>query len=319
MAYGQSGHLAISFQNSFGVSNTDSPFFVPLVSESISETINQIVENNMYARLAESPAHEGTHEFEGDIATDAHPIVLGSFLKAALGQVTSTPQDSAFLHEFLPATADWDEFAAVGPMTMEVFRDAGSAFLYYDMLGSALSLEINQGELLSATLSTLGGRFSQQAQSSTDFRPGRPWTWDVTSASYDDTGIADLRQISLVFDNQLASQFTLSGGKFPYRIKRGGPQTVSVEGTMLFQDQTLFKEYQAQSEKRLHLTFAGETVAQSYQTQLTVDVPRLRFTEFAPQLNGVGQLEVSFSGKGVYDATSGYALRVTLTNTQAAY
>lgn len=319
MAYGQSGHLAISFQNSFGTSFTDSPVYIPLVSESIAETINQIVENNMYARLAESPTHEGIHEIGGDITTDAHPVALGMFLKGALGSVTTAPQDSAFLHEFLPASADWDEYAAVPPMTVEIFRDAGSAFIYHDMLGASLTLEIAQGQLLSSGMSMLGGHFSQAAQSEVDFKAGRPWSWDVVSASYDGGALTELRQISLVFDNQLASHFTLSGGRFPHRIKRSGPQTVSLEGTMLFEDQAQFSEYQAQSEKRLLIHFGGQTVAQSYQTELTVDVPRLRFTEFTPQLNGVGQLEVSFSGKGVYDPGSGYAMRVTLTNTLAAY
>ena len=319
MAYGQSGHLAISFQNSFGTSFTDSQVFIPLVSESITETINQIVENNMYARLAESPTHEGVHEIEGDIATDAHPIAMGMFLKGALGSVSTTPQDSAFLHEFLPATADWDAYAAVPPMTVEVYRDAGSAFIYHDMLGASLTLEISQGQLLTAGMGMLGGQFGQSAQSATDFKAGRPWSWDVVSATYDGGVLAELRQVSLVFDNQLASHFTLSGGRSPHRIKRSGPQTVSVEGTMLFQDQALFSEYQTQSEKRLLIQFGGQTVAESYQTELTVDIPRLRFAEFSPQINGAGQLEVSFSGKGVYDAGSGYAMRVTLTNTMAGY
>jgi hypothetical protein len=52
---------------------------------------------------------------------------------------------------------------------------------------------------------------------------------------------------------------------------------------------------------------------------LTLDVPRLRFREFKPALSGPGQLEVSFAASGVYDQNSGYALRATLTNTQAAY
>jgi len=319
MAYGQSGHLAITFQNSFGTSFTDSALFVPLVSESISETINPIVENNLYGRLAESPTHEGAHDIEGDIATEAHPIALGALLKAALGQVGTSAQDSAFLHEFLPVGSDWDAYAAVPPMTVEAYRDVGSAFVYYDMLGSALSLEIAQGQLLTATLGVMGGRFAQQEKAVPAFPRGRPWTWDVASAAYDGAGVADLRQLSLTFDNQLAAHHTLSAGRFPHRIKRGGPQTVVVEGSMLFQEQTHFQEFQAQSEKRLLVTFAGETVADSYQNALTLDVPRLRFTEFAPRLTGVGQLEVSFSAKGVFDTSSGYALRMTLTNTHAGY
>lgn len=319
MAYGQSGHLAINFQDSFGTSNADSAHFVPLISESIAETVNQITEENMYARLAESPLREGTHEIGGDIRTEAHPIALGALLKASLGAVSTTPQDSAFLHEFLPVGSDWDDFAALPPMTLDIHRDAGSAFLYYDVLGSALALEIAHGNLLAASLSVVGGRFAQKGPGTPGFHAGKPWGWEVVSASYDGAGIADLRQISLTFDNQLASQFTLSAENVPRRIKREGPQTVQVEGTILFVDQTLFQEFRAQSEKRLLLTFAGETIAQSYQNLLTLDFPRLRFSEFAPQMAGPGQVEVGFRARGVFDTASGYALRVTLTNTQASY
>lgn len=319
MAYGRSGHLAIHFQNSFGTSNTGSAHFIPLISESIQETIGQLVEDNLYGRLAESPYHEGLHEVSGEIRTEAHPIYLGAFLKAALGGVTTAAQGSAFLHEFRPATADWDDFAAVPPMTLEIHRDAGSAFLYYDALATELTLEIAQGQLLSAGLAVMGGRFGRKASAVPAFHAGRPWTWDVVSASYNGAAIPDLRQLTLRFNNQLAAFHTLGGGKAPRRIKREGPQQVTVEGTLLLQEQALFQEYLDQSERRLLLAFAGETIATSYAALLTLDVPRLRFGEFKPALSGPGQLEVAFAGSGVYDAGSGYALRVTLTNTKAVY
>lgn len=319
MAYGQSGHLAVSFQNSFGTSNTNSAYYIPLISESIAETINQVVEKNIYSRLAEPPTHEGTHEIGGDIRTETHPIGLGVFLKATLGRVTTSAQGSAFSHEFLPVGSDFDGYAAVPPMTMEVNRDVGSAFLYSDMLGNNLVLEIAQGQLLSAAMTVVGAGFSRKSPGSPDFKPGRPWSWDVTSASYDGSGISDLRQLSITFDNQLAPQFTISSGKYPSRIKREGAQTVTVEGTMLLRDQALYDEFLAQAEKELVINFAGETIATSYQTELKLEIPKLRFTEFSPQLSGAGQLEVSFSGKGIFDTNSDYALRIVLTNTHQAY
>ncbi len=319
MAYGQAGHLALTFQESFGTLFTDSPFFVPIVSEEVGKTINQLVENNLYGRFAEPPYHEGTHEIGGEVRTEAHPLYLGTFLKAALGQTAPTLQGSAYVHEFLPATADWDAFAAVPPLTLELHRDAGSAFLYYDMLAAGLSLEIAHGQLLGGTLEVLGGRFSRKAPASPAFAPGRPWTWDVASASYDGLGIAEFRQLTVGFDNQLTGYYALSGGKAPQRVKREGPQRVSVEGTFLLQDQFLFQQYLDQAEKRLVVSFAGEPIGGGQNAALTLDIPRLRFAELAPQLAGPGQLEVSFTANGVFDAASGYALRATLTNTQPGY
>jgi hypothetical protein len=294
-------------------------FFVPLVSESVVEKIHPLVEAGMYGRLAEAPTHEGEHEVGGDIRTEAHPVYLGAFLKAALGRVSSTLQGSAYLHEFLPAAADWDDVAAAPPMTLEIHRDVGSAFLYYDMLGGALTLEIAQGQLLTAELGVVGGRAQRQARSTPAFKPGRPFTWDVVSASYAGQAISDLRKVSVKFDNQLAAHYTLSGGRFPQRVKRGGPQTVKVDGTLLMRDQALFQEFMDQTEKSFVLAFQGPAVASGTNARLTLEMPCLRFVEFAPKLSGPGLLEVGFSAKAIYDTTSAYALRATLVNTQAGY
>lgn len=319
MAYGQSGHFALSFQESFGTLFTGSQFFIPLISESIGETIEQLVENNMYGRFAESPYHEGLHEISGEIRAEAHPIYLGAFLKAALGQPTSTLVTSVYEHEFLPAASDWDGSAAVPPATLELHRDAGSAFVYYDLQATNLGIEIAHGQLLSATLGVLGGQFSRKAAGSASFMAGRPWTWDVVSAQYNGAAISDFRQLSVSFENQLTTHHTLSGTKTPYRIKREGPQKVGIEGSFLLNDQALFQEFLDQSEKRLLVSFQGEAISGGDFAELTLDIPLMRFAELSPQLSGAGQLEVSFSANAVYDTTSGYAMRVTLTNTQPAY
>lgn len=319
MAYGQAGHLGLCFQESFGTTLTASPAYVPLIAESVAETINALAEEGMYRRLAESPYHEGTHEIGGEVRTEAHPVYVGHLLKAALGRVTTTAQDSAYVHEFLPAATDWDGYAAVPPMTLELHRDVGSAFVYGDVLATGLALELAHGQLLSATMEVLGGRLTQQAPSSPSYAAGRPWTWDVASAAYAGEGIADLRQLTVSFANQLTAQHTLSGGVTPHRIKRGGPQHVRVEGAFLLHDQRLYQAFRAQEEAPLALTLTGEAVGSGYNALLTLEVPRLRFTELAPQMGGPGPVEVSFSAAGMVDAASGYALRVTLTNTQPGY
>ncbi|MDH4247404.1 MAG: phage tail tube protein [Deltaproteobacteria bacterium] len=319
MGYGQLGHLALSFQSSFGTTSTTSFHYIPLVSETLGEKIERITESSLYARLAEPPIREGVHEVAGELRTEAHPVYLGVFLKAALGQGTVTPQGSAFLHQFIPAKADWDAFAAVPPLTAELHRDVGSAFVYGDLLAEGLTLEIAHGQLLTANLEILGGRFSQKAAGTPSFLPGRPWTWDVVSASYDGAGQSDLRQISVRFGNQLTPQHSLSGLKTPRRIKRSGAQQVTVEGSLLFESQTLFQAFAKQDERRLLVTLRGEPVSSGYDALLTLEVPRLRFQEFSPQIGGAGPVEVGFTAAGVFDATSNYALRVTLVNTQAAY
>ena len=319
MAYGQSGHFAACFQNSYGTTFTGSLTHLPIISESIAETIDQLVENNLYAHFGESPYHEGMHTVRGEVRCEAHPIFLGVGLKAAFGQVQTSAVGSVFTHVFWPAGQDFDGKAALPPLTLEIHRDVGSAFLYGDMLANDLTLEIAQGQLLTMNLGLLGGRTSNGAASTPAFPGGRPWSWDVVSASLDGVSASQLRQLSLRFENQLTPLHTLSSGKSPGRIKREGPQRVQVEGNMLLEDQVWFQKYLAQSESRLLVTFTGQAVGSGYNAKLVLDVPRLRFSQFSPQLSGPGQLEVAFTANGMFDTTSGYAMQATLTNTQPAY
>ncbi len=161
MAYGMKGHIGISFQQSFGTAFTGSMFYIPFISESIVEAIPPIISEGITGRFEEGDSYEGAHEIGGDITIPAHPILIGLALKAWMGQSSSALTTSYYTHTFKPRTSDFDDFAAVPPITIEVYRDAGSAYQYYDMLCSNLTFEYAHNALIKVTTTFKGGKFAK--------------------------------------------------------------------------------------------------------------------------------------------------------------
>ena len=149
MAYGMLSYAAIGFQNSFGTQNVDSYHYIPLISESITEKINPLVAEGMQNRFEEGTTYEGNHDIAGDIICEAHPILTGLFLAGWANNDTVTAINSYYYsHSIKPATDDFSTLAAVRPCTIEIYRDAGSAFLYYDMCIDAINFEFAYGALI---------------------------------------------------------------------------------------------------------------------------------------------------------------------------
>ncbi|NIS51680.1 MAG: hypothetical protein GWN94_11325, partial [Phycisphaerae bacterium] len=146
MAYGQDGHIGVSFQESLGTSNTDSFWYMPFVSETLTENIEDLISESLSSRIEEPDPYEGMHSVEGDIVMEVHPHNIGQFLKAWAGQESVSYTASTYNHLMVPLDDDWsEERSALPPMTIEVYRDTGSAYQYYDCLCNQLVFEISQG------------------------------------------------------------------------------------------------------------------------------------------------------------------------------
>ncbi len=315
IGYGQRGHLMWDFQNSYGTSKVDSLEAIPIISESVVHTIEQLVEQNMYARLAESPRHEGMHGVAGSIEMESHPIAMGFPLKAALGQVTTTSDTAKQVHVFQPVAADFDGRAAVPPSTLEFHRDQGSAGLYFDMLADTLRLNIANGQLLSLSTAMIGAGFTRQAAGSPTFAPGKPFQWAQFSGSLGGIGILDIRNLQLEFNNQLEARHTLQNCRTPYRIKRTGPQLVELSGTLEFAQHSYWDALLDQSE----IPFIAHFTGAESPTSLKIDVPAFRFKTFEPGIAGPGIVEAVFTAQGVFHTGSNTALEITLENTREFY
>lgn len=320
MGYGQNATVGIAFQDSWDNVNTSSMHWIPFNSDNVKLDKPPLISEEARGVFDEGPHYEGPNEVNGDLEAQIGPIELGALLTAGVNVASTTLVDSVYQHIFEPRTSDFDEVSAQNPFTYHQNLEAGSAQLYYNCNGSAFELTVTNGELLSAKLSVLGAGFQQNAKLTAAYPTGKKWTWDQTSVSIGGSAKSEVTELTVTLDNALEAGHTLSGSKFASRIKRSGFRMVNISGTLKFQNQDEYQEFLNQTERELDVTFTNATaIASGYNDTLRVQVPLARYTEFPLSAAGPGEIEVGFSGKGVYSSSSGTAIKFTLTNTQAAY
>jgi hypothetical protein len=317
--YGMDGHLGICEQQSGGIAYVASLDYMPIISESLNESIEALTSEEMRGRYEEGGHYEGMHNIAGDVVVDVHPLSAGKLLKYWFGQSSGTATHSSFSHSFKGVGEDFDALYAVPPLTIEVYRDVGSAFQYYDMLLNQLVFEWNAGSLVRCTAGFVGGNFNWVAATTPSYDVGSYFPWDTTSFELGGAAIDYATQLTLTLNQNLAAKHTLNNSKFPSRIKRDGFRTAELSGSFLFESAAQALKFRAQTGQACVITNIGETTAQSYNNTMKFDIPSLILTDFPSNIAGPGLVEVGWSGKAVYDTTSATLLEATLVNTVAAY
>lgn len=319
MAYGMSGHVGISFQDSFGTAEIGSMHWVPIISESLSQSKPPLVSEGMKGRFEEGDDYEGANEIGGDVIFNADPILVGKALKAWTGQSSGVVQDSCYTHEFKPVTQDFDDLSALPPMTVEVYRDAGSAHQYYDLLCNGLTLEITAGEIVKCTMGMIGGKFGKVAKQQPSYLVNSEYVWDQASVSLGGAAVDEILNLTVTCTNALEGKHTLDSSKDFNRIKRGGRRTIEIAGTILFVDDSEFDNYRNRTKQRLMANVAGQAVSSGYVGDLMVDIPSMLYYEFPPAIAGTGLIEVGFTASARYNVGSGTMVEFTLVNTLSKY
>jgi len=313
--YGMGGHLGFCFQQSFDTAYNTGQKFFPLITESLTESIPPLVQAGMTGTYHEGQSFEGPHDIAGDTVCDAHPSLIGYLLKGVCGQSSSTVVTSYYYsHIFQPRLADFDDFSALPPATIEVYRDAGSAFQYYNCNVNKLQIEWAYGQLVKSTASLIGGKFATAAKATATYEPFSEWTWDQTSVSLAGTGIDEVESLTVAITANVAAKGTLNSSKYPNRIKRTAPYSIEISGTILFTSQTEVDNFRNQTQQILIIT----TKQNSH--QLEVSIPSFRYLTFPVNIGGTGQIGVGFTGSAKYNAGSEHAIKFTLLVTsQSSY
>lgn len=322
MSYGEDLELGFCFQNSYGTPNVNSLFYLPVLSESISLKKEQLIKQGLRGIYDEGAHREGMNAIDGDIELEAHPIYLGVLLKAALGAPSVTAVGSVFQHVFIPSQSDFDVYAANPPLTItKNLQDGGSAQQFSDMVVNNVELNMPAGEFLKVKASIMGGSFAQIAAPTATYLDEVDWVWSVSSVQVGGVAMAGVKELNVKIDTPMESHYVLgSGDKEPSYIKRSGFRTITVDGTLLFLDQTEFQKFIAQSEEELILTLTGDVeVGSGYYDVLEIKCPNFRHIEHPIEAGGPGQIEVGISAKGVYNVNSGTGVRLMLQNTQSVY
>lgn len=315
MPYGQNADFGISFQNSWdSVGSVNSARFLPILNESVGKNIPELVSESMRSIFEEGDSYEGPHANDGDFEVECQPANLAVMLKAAFGSLSTVTSGSLKTHTFTPSTSDWDDTSALKPFTIYKYLETGSAMQFYNMNASGLEIMISNGELLKAKLSVVGGGFQQISNTSATYPSGRKiWTWDSTSLSIAGTANADIENMTLKLNNAVEAVHTLNASKLPSGTKVTGFRTLEIEGTIKFIDQDEYQSFLNSDERQLKVHCQGTSAVQSgYYESITIDVPKMRYSEFKPQATGPGEITVGFTAKGKYSVESANLLKITM-------
>lgn len=321
MSYGARTRIGIGFQESGGTLLTESMHWIPMLDESIGQDKPQLIEEGMRGVFDQGAHHEGANVVPGEINAEAHPISLGVFLRAINGPATVVASDVIFGHTFEPRVADFDSLYASDPMTIHKYTDdAGSGTNFYDMVANEFELSISHGELLKMRLGMVGGKRTQIAKLAASYPTGKPWSWNQGSMQIGGAAVGVLRSLTYKQTEQIEAMHTLDGSLDPSRFKRTGFREITLDGAMVFDDQSFYQDFLAQTEQSFKCHWRGSTEVQSgYFDDLTIELPLFRFAELKPVAGGPGQIEVSFTGKGVYSVASATGVQIVLQNTHPAY
>lgn len=320
MAYGHQGHVAFSFQQSFGTTFVGSPHYLTILSETLTDKIEELTSESISGRFDENDDYGGMKGIEGEIVVEIHPAEIGPLMKAATGVHSIGFVESCYAHTFIPNTTDWTpEVCALPPFTVEVYRGTGSAYRYSDCLANTLKIDIAQGAFLKASLGIVGARFAWAQKLTPAWQPGSYMTWDVCSVQLAGSAVSDISQLSIGINNNLAGKAFLDMKKYPSRILRSGRRMVEISGTALLNGDTQARAFENKTKQRWLVTATMPNTINLAHEQIEIDVPQFVYTEFPANLSGPDLIEVSFSGKGKLDTTSNYSIQFSLVNTAAAY
>jgi hypothetical protein len=326
MPYGAQIKFGIARQtatNSAGAVTIAGSFHhVPLVSEDVGYEKSEIISENLIGRFEQGAVFDGTAIVQGTIEFEPLPKSLGAILTAICGPCatgSAVVSGSTNFLPFVPRTSDTGSGMVLNPMTIyKQFSDSNSAEQFYDCQIGQLEFTFAQGALARARATVVGGNrtvaIGSLALPLDTAEAGQGWLWDVTSISMGGGAISNLSEITVALNEGVEPVYTLNGTLTPYKYARGSFREVTVSGTALFDSRSLFNDFIAGTQRQLLITSRNTRYAiqSGYFPTFTIDIPQLKITEMKPGASGPGELQVSFTGRGVVDPSSSYSIKYTL-------
>jgi hypothetical protein len=318
MGYGIGGYISLSKQTAFGTATTNR-VFIPFVSESLTENIEQLQSENL-KNVYDAPNDlVGINNTTGDIVFEPHPIYMGHFLNGCLGDATTTFTSSAANHEFLPRQNEFAANCTLRPYTVEIFKNVGSAYQVTDALIHTLAIEITAGAIIRATATLHGRAYGKVAKQTPSFIEADPFTWNETSVQIAGSANGELESATITIENPIEGIPTLNGSLNEGKLLRSDFRNITVSGDQDFSTQAEEAKFRAQTRQRFLFTITGDDIGGSKNNEMTFDLPSVNYQTYAYPIGGPGRITAAYEGKAEYDTSSSYALRVTMQNTQTSY
>lgn len=317
MSYGQNSWLFLSFQNSYGTFNTSSAHFLEFISESITLKKEQLVKQGMRSVIDQNDSVEGKNTLDGDINVEVNPYNLPVLFNAMMDPAVSS-SGGLTTYVFNPIQKDFDSNGVGKPITAFLFPGFDTSSVgdrFSDLMATNLEISYTGGDFIKAKLSLLGkAQFSTTFLTTPAYPEAENVAWHTSSITMNNSWQCSIEELTVTIDQPaegkypLCRSFLASERRNPKRIKRAGPRTVNISGTLTYED-------------RLHLDlFLNQTnfpmtvacMLDGSGVGFALDLPKVKFTEFPTVVEGPDELMVSFSAVAQYHSGSGTAITATV-------
>lgn len=317
MSYGMNGFLGLGKETTWGtaVAATD---YVEIMNEGIKAEYDRFDTRNAINAMYEPDRSAGLIRVGGPISVAGFPEITGHLMRAAMNTLSGTTVLSGFLYttRFVSPQAEFADGVPSQPYTLEIFRDVTSSHRYAGMVLNRLSLAMSPNQPLMLNADFLGKAATLLQKSSPTFvsSPAEPFMFDTASVRLGGSATARVEAFTVSIDNQLEGIPALNNSNQIARIRRRGPQVIRVQGTVDFQDVTEYNDFINQTERAISLAlFKSQSFA------AVIDVPRMVYTSFSPNIRGRERQTVSFAGEARYKTTSATALGLYITSVTSTY
>jgi hypothetical protein len=325
MGYGMLGHIAIYGQQSLGTATSpDSLEFFPMISESLTTNIENLVEEGMRGRFEEGPSHEGLLTVEGDISFEPSPQMLQPFLAAVTGVASDVVVTTSGIStwNYVYSTQDFDAETALQPFTIQVHRDTGSSWQFTDSIVNALTIEITGNAIVKATATIMARVSSLIPPATAAYKTDdEPFLWSGTSVTIGGAANSELESLTITMENNVEGVDLLDTTNRWTKFKRTGYRSISISGVLNYASQAEYNKFRASSEQAMTFNIRGMGLNTATTTfaEFTFDFPRVRYTTFPVNAAGPGRESVSWEAVAKYDTTSANFVRISNVNTRTAY
>lgn len=340
MSVGLLSYLGIGVESQGGTASgsvtvTD---YVPFLSETLAVTRADLPDTGIRAQWDEPRMYGGQQNVGGSVQMNYHPMLSGYFMHCAF-DVETVAQGRAIgsgatFREHVFTTKQTQFQAGSGSdlptLTVEMYRGptmttgtTNSSFIYYNVTASAIEFNLQAGGLLQCNVDLVGRDYGGKSKSAQSFVPPEAYTWNMASLAIGVGGGASNLNATTVFqgltirmENNIIPIPKLDGRLRADLLKRGDFRRVMVNGTLTFQSFSEWDRFTGGSEAQFYLTLAGSNANNVHNWTTIFDIPRVRYSTLPVNVSGPGPLSVSFTGRGMIDPTSSYALEITQVNTR---
>ena len=333
--YGTDVEIAIVQQNSWNTvaDIANSGTSIPVISETFNAQQPLMASESLRGRIDRGESYAGAKEVTGDIECEAEPASLGYLIGATLEHISAVTSDSLRTHTFKPYSSPFGTGQETPKVPITFMRKSSVVTRnYFNLNATGLELSCAAGEFLKIKVPFIGGRNDNGTTGMTaSYGTNAPFTFDQCSFSIDGAGVGYVKSFSLTVDDAIEAQHVVDNGgdQWPDRIVRSGFRSGTINMTMSFDTSSEYIAYRGDNAsasavaplaQQVVATFTQGIEAQSgYPHSLKIDMPSVKWESLDNPVEGVGEIEISMTGRVKYNSGSGTMLDITLVDTIATY